>query len=140
MVVASLLLGGFFMWIGRVPPPKSVPYQGETGLTVIPQSTLTPTRAHPEGQDTPSPTPSAEIQVGGYVKIEGTGGEGLRLRAQPTLRGEINYLGLEDEVFRVLEGPVEEDGYMWWLLEAPANPGRNGWAVSNYLKADQPPQ
>ncbi len=140
ILLASLLVGALFLWIDFNPPPSSPSYEGEAALTVIPRPSSTPTRIVMETSSTPSPTAGEEIRVNGYVKIEGTGGDGLRLRAEPSLSGDINYLGLEDEVFHVLDGPVDQDGYVWWLLEAPANPGRNGWAVSNYLEADQPPQ
>lgn len=140
VLVASLLLAGLFFVVDQLPPPSSDPFQGRAAMTVIPRPTLTPTPLLPEGNQQPSPTPSQQIQVGGYVKIDGTGGEGLRLRDQPSLSAEINYLGLEDEVFQVKDGPVDQDGYLWWYLEAPANPGRNGWSVSNYLTVDQPPQ
>lgn len=140
ILLAALLVGALFLWIDANPPPALPSYEGEAALTVIPRPTFTPTQVVLASSPTPATTPGEEISVDGYVKIEGTGGDGLRLRAEPSLSGDINYLGLEDEVFRVLDGPVDEDGYLWWLLEAPANPGRNGWAVSNYLQADQPPQ
>ncbi len=140
IVVSSLLLLGLFLWVEGLPAPAQDQFRGKAELTVIPRPTETPTPSLPEKEQAPSPVPSGKIALGGYVKIEGTGGKGLRLRVQPSLNAEINYLGLEDEVFHVQDGPVEEDGYQWWYLEAPANPGRNGWAVSNYLKVDQPPQ
>jgi len=140
VVFASLLLAGVLLWIDQTPPPSPPRFEGQAEMTVIPRPTATATSSLPDTQTAPTPMPGEEIEVGGFVKIEGTGGDGLRLRAAPSLSGEINYLGLEDEVFRVLDGPVDQDGYLWWLLEAPANPGRNGWAVSNYLAADQPPQ
>lgn len=140
VLVSSLLLLGFFLWVESLPAPEGDPFEANAALTVIPKPTETPTPAVPEKDETPSPVPSGEILLGGYVKIEGTGGDGLRLRVEPSLNAKINYLGLEDEVFHVQDGPVDQDGYQWWYLEAPADPGRNGWAVSNYLKVDQPPQ
>lgn len=140
VLIASVLLAILFFLVDQVPAPEYGDFQGRAELTVIPMPTRTPTPPLPTGQRTPSPTPGEEIQVGGFVKIDGTGGEGLRLRGGPSLSAEINYLGLEDEVFRVLDGPVDQDGYLWWHLEAPANPARVGWAVSNYLTVDQPPQ
>lgn len=138
VVVGFILFAGLFVIVERMPAPDEDHDQGDVDLTVIPRPTITPTAPLLEAE-TPSPVPKEGIEVGGYVQIDGTGGNGLRLRVEPSLEADINYLGLEDEVFLVQDGPVDQDGYRWWYLEAPAEPGRNGWAVSNYLKVDQPP-
>jgi hypothetical protein len=75
------------------------------------------------------------VAKGGFVQVIGTGGDGLRLRSEPGLNGEIRYLGLESEIFRVDDGPTMLDGYTWWLLVAPYDETVRGWAVSNYLKS-----
>ena len=142
VLTASLLLVAVFFLIGSMLPGRKEPYQGGAVITVIPVPTATRT---PLPTKTPIflPSPTVEgqegIQLDGYVQIYGTGGEGLRLRADPSLSGEIVYLGLEGEVFLVNGGPVEGDGYLWWQLEAPLNPSRQGWAVSNYLQVAQSP-
>jgi hypothetical protein len=77
--------------------------------------------------------------LGAFVQVTGTGGDGLRMRSKPGLDGEILFLGLEDEVFRVDGGPQEADGFIWWLLVAPYDETIQGWAVSNYLEIVQNP-
>lgn len=74
-----------------------------------------------------------EIGVGAYVKVAGTGGEGLRLRDEPGLEGNIRLLGGETEVFIVNEGPLEVDGYTWWYLVGSYDEDRQGWAAADYL-------
>jgi hypothetical protein len=86
----------------------------------------------------PSPEPGV-ITSGAHVQIQGTGGEGLRLRAEPGLGGKVLLLGSEAEVFRVVEGPVQADGYTWWRLVGPFDETRQGWAVANYLVVVQNP-
>jgi hypothetical protein len=86
----------------------------------------------------PSPPPG-EVAVGAHVQITGTAGDGLRLRTEPGLDGQIRLLGSEAEVFRVDEGPVEMDGYTWWYLVGPFDETRHGWAVANYLDVVQNP-
>lgn len=75
------------------------------------------------------------------MQISGTGGDGLRLRTGAGLDNEVGFLGLEAEVFQIIDGPQEADGYTWWLLEAPYDEGqqRRGWAVANYLASIQNP-
>lgn len=77
--------------------------------------------------------------MGAAVQIAGTGGDGLRLRNEPGLQGEVKYLGLEGEIFTIEEGPIQADDYTWWFLVAPYDETVRGWAVSNYLKAVQSP-
>ena len=96
--------------------------------TISPQATINP-------EDLPPGT----IAAGIYVQINGTGGDGLRLRDEPGLSGNVLLLGNEAEVMKVSDGPVEVDGYIWWFLVAPYDETRQGWAVSNYLVVVQNP-
>ncbi|MCJ7716065.1 MAG: hypothetical protein MUO54_06050 [Anaerolineales bacterium] len=139
VIVASLLLVITFLAAGTIIPSDQLTYYGEAALTVIPVPTQTPTVIPPTPAFNPTIEPNNGIQVGGYVKITGTEGDGLRFRREPTLNGDIIYLALEDEVFLVKDGPEDRDGYLWWYLEAPLNVDVNGWAVSNFLIVDQNP-
>ena len=143
----AALLGGallFGVWSSRkgVPPPPApagvtvIPLPAATA-TLPPPPTTSPTRTL-EAPLPPSPPPG-EIAAGALVQIRGTGGEGLRLRDHPGLDGEVQYLGLEAEVFRVQDGPQEADGYTWWYLVAPYDATKQGWAASNYLLVVQTP-
>jgi hypothetical protein len=113
-----------------------IPYN--TPTPVPPTATPVPTGAPGDGELPPSPLPNT-LSVGAYVQIAGTGGDGLRIRSQAGLEGEVKFLGLESEVFQVADGPELVDGYTWWLLVAPYDPNVRGWAVSNYLKVVQNP-
>ena len=139
ILVASSLLVGTFLAAGSINSESQFTFYGEAALTVIPVPTATPTAIPPTSAPTPTEEVNLGIQIGGYVKISGTEGDGLRLRRNPTLNGEIIYLGLENEVFVVKEGPEDQDGYLWWYLEAPLDTTRNGWAVSNFLQPAQSP-
>ncbi len=130
MLIASALL--LIGWMARQSAPVG---QVPAALTLIPAPTSTPLAS-----PTPLPaTPDAEtalpalIEIGGYVQINGTGGVGLRLRAQPGLKGELLFLGEEAEVFQVRDGPRQADGYIWWYLVAPYDERRAGWAAADYL-------
>lgn len=116
--------------IAVISAPSATPSPSPT-----PDVTITPTQDIP-----PSPAPGM-IGIGAFVQITGTGGDGLRLRTGPGLENQVGFLGLESEVFSVIDGPEDVDGYTWWLLEAPYDEGqkRRGWAVSNYLQSIQNP-
>jgi hypothetical protein len=137
--IASVLLAVTFLAAGNVTPSDQLTYSGGAVLTVIPVPTPTPTVIPPTLGLIATLEINSGIQVGSYVKISGTEEEGLRLRRDPSLNGDIIYLGLEDEVFLVKDGPEDQDGYLWWYLEAPLNKTRKGWAVSNYLQPAQNP-
>ncbi len=108
-------------------------------LTVVPAPTSTAV-----GQlsffSTPTATPPVlsikidGIGIGQFVQVFGTDGDGLRLRREPGTNADILFLGYESEVFKVVAGPKEEDGFVWWYLTAPYDDKRSGWAASRFLK------
>ncbi len=112
-------------------------------FTVVDLPSQTPTP--PPATATPvdlTPTPAPTLPAGGgegfapgdLVQVSGTGGEGLRLRRQPSLDAEVVILGLDSEVFRVIAGPTSGDGYTWWQLVNPYDSAKQGWAVGLYLR------
>jgi len=142
ILIATILLVVSFLAAGQLTPSDKTLYSGDAVITVISVPTYTPTPlpTQPEfSVGTPTNEPEVSIHMDGYVKISGTEGEGLRMRRDPSLDGEIINIGLEGEIFRVIGGPEERDGYLWWQLEAPSNGTRRGWAVSNYLEFTQSP-
>lgn len=104
-------------------------------LTMIPAPTHTPAAtATPTLDPLASPTFDPEtIHIEGYVQINGTGGDGLRIRSAPGLGSETVFRGEEAEVFLVKDGPRETDGYIWWYLVASYDDTRAGWAASEFL-------
>jgi hypothetical protein len=124
------------------PAPTGVPTAAIT-LVAFPTVTPIPT-SKPSRLWTQTPLPDQAPQPGGIhpgvvVQITGTGGDGLRLRVEPGLGSEILFIGSESEKFRVQDGPVEADDFIWWFLISPENSSRQGWAVSDYLLPFQSP-
>jgi len=110
-------------------------------LTVIPLPTASPpliltSTPTPLPTQTPTRPPDAPKQfvAGDLVEVFGTEGEGLRMRESPSLAAEVLLLGLESEVFEVLEGPMEVDGYAWWRLGNPFDTSQQGWAADQFLR------
>ena len=103
-------------------------------VTVIPAPTGT-SGAPPTPTIDPfaSPTSPTGIAIGNYVQITGTEGQGLRIRAEPGLGGEFQFLAFDSEVFVIQDGPREVDGYVWWYLVAPYDESRVGWAAADFL-------
>jgi hypothetical protein len=103
-------------------------------LTVIAAPTSTSSAPATPTIDPFAPTPALTgIALGNYVQITGTEGQGLRMRAEPSLNGESVFLGYDSEVFVVQDGPREADGFVWWYLVAPYDETRVGWAAADFL-------
>ena len=141
----TLLIASFaLVWFTRPIQVSAGPSTAIVNVIRVPTDTPVPATPTPAPALTPSPAvppspPAGEISVEAFVQITGTGGDGLRLRADPSLEGEIKFLALESEVFQVKEGPREEGGYSWWFLVAPYDENVRGWAVSNFLTIVQNP-
>lgn len=142
----GLLCGSLLLLIGTRPGPETAA-PATAIVHVIPLPTATPVpptpTPTPEGLPTSAVPPgqgSENFTVGAYVQVTGTGGEGLRLRAEPGLNADVRFLGLESEVFQVKDGPRQVDNYTWWFLVAPYDESVQGWAVGNFLALAQNPQ
>jgi hypothetical protein len=150
-----VILGGIGMgclllvfFIGAIFAVQGKPAQRPIGtvvLNVIPAPTDTIVPPQPTEAPTPtageplSPPGGAGISVGVLVQVSGTGSDGLRIRTDPSLQGQIKFVGIEAEVFQVKDGPRDADGHTWWFLVAPYDETLNGWAVGDYLQVIQNP-
>jgi hypothetical protein len=147
ILVVGVVALAFLALFRPAPPPTSVPSlrpgsgqvpEGEaeaeaTPTPVMAQNTPVPLPSTP----TPVPAVPGEIAIGIYVQVSDTGGTDLSFRADPG----TNYVRLkivaEGSVLKVLDGPVEADGYVWWQLQDVSD-GVVGWAVANYLEPTVP--
>jgi hypothetical protein len=145
LVFAGFLIGLIILLVWLTRPETGSAAPATPVVIVIPAPTVTlplPTPTPESSTPTPvipPPPPAGVLAVGAYVQISGTGGNGLRVRADPGLQGEVRFLAVEAEVFRVTDGPQDADGYTWWYLVAPADKTRQGWAASNFLAVVQNP-
>jgi hypothetical protein len=146
IALAAALSGIVFVWVISSRPTPVSKGAPTAVILVIPAPTATPVIPTPILLNTPTPTPTdpppptgGPISIGAYVQVSGTGTDGVRLRAEPGFSGDTLFFGMEAEVFQVIDGPRDADGYTWWHLVAPYEVTRQGWAVSNYLAVFQNP-
>lgn len=135
LLIGLILISLAILFLGRIPAPASI---ATPVMTRIAAPTLTPKPIQSTAVPSPTPTsifflPEGVIGVGGYVQVVGTAGAGLRMRSEPGLSGSINFTAMDAEVFLVIDGPIEEDGYIWWKLEAPYDQTRTGWSAGDFL-------
>ncbi len=125
--------------------PIETPVSGSGGTSVAVESTApaTPaataaaaeTASAPETA-TPPPAAATKIEVDGYVKVVGTDGVGLSMRAGPGRNNARLGVAEEGDDFQllVLEGPRDDENqedYVWWFVRAPD--GTEGWVVEDFL-------
>ncbi len=94
--------------------------------TSLPQDSST------QGTATSLP-PGENLAIGSYIRVEGTGGDGLRLRSAAGLNGQIKFLVKDGEELVIDDGPKEIDGYVWWHVKSPTNETTAGWGVADYM-------
>ncbi len=124
--------------LGRSRQPLSQQSTAIINVIAAPTFTAGPVETSLATPGEGTPVPSGPITKGAQVKVTGTSGTGLRLRDQPGLNGKILMLGNETEVFKVEDGPIQQDGYTWWYLVSPLDPNRKGWGVADYLVVVSP--
>jgi hypothetical protein len=140
VILGALALAAVLLLITAVSIGLTATRQNETvgfapaDLTVIPAPTSTSSAPATATIDPFAPTAAPTgIAIANYVQITGTNGEGLRIRSEPGLSGNFEFLGYDSEVFIVQDGPREVDGFVWWYLVAPYDDTRNGWAAADFL-------
>jgi len=111
----------------KAPPPTP------TVVAQLPTRTALPTRTPIFPTITPipiSPTPilAVELQIGNQAVVV-TGG--LRARRDPRLASPITASFREGDRVKIIEGPREADGYMWWRVE---NKSGRGWSAQRSLE------
>jgi hypothetical protein len=130
---------GFLLALNYSRPPRAPDGAVTAALTVIPSLSGTNTPSASEILLTDIPVASATLEPdqmgqGAFVQVSGTEGDGLRLRQGPGLNYEMQFLGLDGELFQVMDGPVEADGYSWWFVVGSYDETRQGWAVTDFLE------
>jgi hypothetical protein len=80
-----------------------------------------------------------DLATGTNVEVKGTDGDGLRVRAAPSLQGEVSAVLVEGAQVEVLEGPIAADAMRWYRVRYDRQ-GRNGWVAGQFLTvATTPP-
>jgi len=140
-VLFALVLIGLAYLIFRSQADRSQPSQTTPQflVTLLPAPTETPTLPPTPIIPTPTPAdvsilPPDVVAVGRYVKVVGTQGLGLRMRAEAGTSGEVNFLAMDNEAFKIIDGPIVSDGYTWWHCEALLDKTRSGWAAEDFLQ------
>jgi hypothetical protein len=126
LAVAALvaIAASLFVWRGRMQAISGgAPQISPSTLAATASPTRTPIFA------TPTPEPTATpllLGVGGTATVTNTQGAALRGRKEPGVSAVVTASFKEGEQLRVVEGPVEADGFTWWRVEGPSG---TGWSA-----------
>lgn len=140
ILFAGLLLGMGYLYLnlnfGQGPTMQTTLMP--LAVTILPAPTETPVTIVPTSIFTPTPTPElgplpGVMGIGAYAKVSNTGGAGLRIRQSATTDSLTQFIALDEEVFQIIGGPVDKNGFTWWQLEANYDKNRTGWAAEEYL-------
>lgn len=109
-------------------------------LTVIPAPTVTPT------VPVPLETPNLEVRyvsaegfsVGAFVQIANTQGAGLKIRPEPGTSGDVSFIASDGDLFTIVDGPDDRNGYSWWKLQGVNDKALSGWGASAFLSLVAP--
>ena len=141
-VLGSFACAGILLLATWVGIQWSHPHSSSTAGFVAADLTVIPLPTATISVPTPTIDPSLvasltaqpnQIGLNVYVKINGTGTDGLRIRSAPGLNSDMVFHGQESETFLVKDGPQQADGYTWWYIVAPYDTTRAGWAAANFL-------
>jgi hypothetical protein len=144
-ILVCILCGLYvFLALNGISHQNQLQFTPQANVTIIPGGVIPTLAIDLLTSPTPSPTvdPSeigqSGIRVDLYVQISGTEGSGLNIRNNPGTNAEAMFVADESEVFLVVGGPVELDGYIWWQLKAPYNESHQGWAAEKFLRIINP--
>lgn len=100
--------------------------------TGIPQAQPTATVPLPTPASSPT-LPPGDFAIGVRVQVVGVGETRLNIRSAPGLDAALLFLAEDGDVYQLVGGPQDVDGYEWWKLEDLNDSNRVGWAARNYL-------
>lgn len=73
--------------------------------------------------------PPMTMMVGDVARVTETDPRPLRVRTLPNLQGSIVELLDPGVTFKVTDGPICADGYIWWQIESEGETPVTGWAA-----------
>jgi len=123
LVAAGIVLVGGVIFFSMRLRSQAAIAPASTPASALVVATRLPTRTpiFPTPTLAPTETP-ATLQVGARALVVNTEGT-LRGRKQPNLKAAAIVAFKVGERVRILEGPIEADGFTWWKIEGQSGAG-----------------
>jgi hypothetical protein len=127
LAVAGIVLVGMVVFLVMRSRSQPATAQAPTPALTLAAATRLPTRTPIFPTPTPTPTEApAVLRVGGSAQVVNIEGSVLRGREQPSLKASATVAFKSGARVRILEGPVEADGFTWWKIEGESG---TGWSA-----------
>jgi hypothetical protein len=127
LAVAGIVLVGMVVFLVMRSRSQPATAQAPTPALTLAAATRLPTRTPIFPTPTPTPTEApAVLRVGGAAQVVNIEGSVLRGREQPSLKASATVAFKSGARVRILEGPVEADGFTWWKIEGESG---TGWSA-----------
>ncbi len=142
LIIGLILFAGLVLIVGTAglnefPTQENLTVQ----LTIIPAPTVTPVSIVAE-----TDKPSLEIRyvspegftIGAFVQVANTQGAGLKFRSESGTGSDVTFIGMDGDLFKIIDGPDDKSGYSWWKLQGGEDGQLIGWAAADYLSLTAP--
>jgi len=127
LAAAGLVLSGIVVFFSVRLRSQPATAQPPTPAFALAIATRPPTRTPIFPTPTSTPTETlAVLQIGAGAQIVNIEGSVLRGRKQPNLKAVATAAFKAGERVRILEGPVDADGFTWWKIEGASG---TGWSA-----------
>jgi hypothetical protein len=127
LAAAGIVLVGTVMFFSARWRSQAAATPTPTPALALVAATRLPTRTPIFPTPTPIPTATpAVLQVGASAQVTNIEGSVLRGRQQPNLKAAATAGFKSGARVRILEGPVEADGFTWWKIEGESG---TGWSA-----------
>lgn len=135
-LILGLLVGGGILAFFAFGPGASSPddtassaaLQTSQAATPLPSPTREPTAVPSPTLVPPTPTPLI-LAPGGRAQVINVGEAGLLARQAPAANAPVQFPLPEGSQIVILEGPIEADGFVWWLIQNESAQG--GWSAES---------
>jgi hypothetical protein len=129
IVVILLAAVGLHVYQDSSAPSDRTASSAAVATTSTPRPTRTPALVLTATATlTPTEVIQPVLRPGGQARVVNVGAAALLARSGPGTNEPVQARFIEGTDVTILEGPVEADGYTWWLIEAA---GRNGWSADS---------
>jgi exonuclease III len=63
-------------------------------------------------------------------------GQDTNLRSAPSLKGSVIHKLAVGDTVKLMDGPIQVNGYSWWKMQVNDKDATEGWAVENHFWFD----
>ncbi len=142
LVIGFIFFVGLVLVVGSAGLKMFATQEKSTAqLTVIPAPTVTAVVISLDMEK-----PNLEVRyvspegfsIGAFVQVANTQGAGLKFRSESGTGSDVTFIAMDGDLFQMIDGPDNKNGYSWWKLQGMKDPQLVGWAAADFLVLTAP--